>query len=96
MLLPKSKADLHRTSSVCSSEGHMGRIDLLSCSLAQDGGKNNPLVLALEDLTGFNVCASTDMTGAKAKGDDAVKFIYFLFHFILKPNPMPMSHDQGN
>merc|ERR1712072_1123276 len=50
----------------------MGRIDLLSCNLAEKGGKHNPLVLELEELTGYNVCASTDLTGNRAEGGNWV------------------------
>merc|ERR1711934_739442 len=59
-----------RTVSQKSNAGQMGRIDILACNLAADGGKKNELVLQLEELTGFNVCASDDLTGDKAQNGD--------------------------
>ena len=68
LLLPRPANSLHRTASACSSSGIMGRLDLLGCSLAAEGGKENELIKKLEEICGYNVCASTDLTGDKAKG----------------------------
>merc|ERR1712159_466269 len=63
---------MQRTVSQASNAGLMGRIDLLACNLAADSGKHNELVRQLEDLTGFNVCASDNLTGDKAQNGDWV------------------------
>ena len=56
LLLPKPAATngmILRTVSGHSDAGEMGRIDLLGCNLAQDGGADNALVKEMEQLTGY-------------------------------------------
>ena len=69
LLMPDKKKALARTASTASRALDMGAIHLLGCNVAADG---MGLVKELEEITGFNVCASTNETGNVKDGGDWV------------------------
>ena len=69
LLMPDKKKALGRTVSTASRALDMGAIHLLGCNVAADGME---LVKELEEITGFNVCASTNETGNVKDGGDWV------------------------
>ena len=68
LLLPDHQPELLRTMSVAAGARCMGRIDLLCCSVAKEDGKKTSLIVELEKISGFNVCASTDVLGNPEEG----------------------------
>ena len=69
LLMPDKKKALARTPSTSSRALDMDAIHLLGCNVAADGME---LVKELEEITGFNVCASTNETGNVKDGGDWV------------------------
>jgi len=68
LLRPSSQSRVISPLEKVQQAGRVGRLDLLGCNVASEGAKSNPLVLELQEITGLNVCASTDITGAAEEG----------------------------